>query len=494
MITQTCMHIRISKNKLIPIFFFKFLTLRVTKLNFVYTQHSPQQPTLQISNVGDNGVIMLNILLLYFVVQGAGAVSSWECIALDGERIPNGETYVPGPDYCTVCKCDEGKPRVCQAVLCQPPQDCKSFRLGRTCCDFICLDNMLPHLPGGGGNNPSTDLGLRMVASAVTAILSLALLLFLIHRLRQRRIRAQQQYYEDQLDSPSGPNPDSCHNNACCHNAAYCNGNDHVDLFLDGHTPPYSLWKPPSFYFSHEDAPPPYSEVVGRSYRLPEASNSLPSLGPLMVQLGPPPGESSDNNGGALALIGAIGGSFRRPCSSSHAPHNVASEGAKGGQITLRSDEVYEDADGIPDDLPPPYYPPVQPLNDLNRGTEVRVVGETLPTCNNARGSVTAASQECACGAEDPSCSLCAPPAPTTSRNEETMHQQPSTPPRRLRSREHRSSLVQREGERTSTLEEFQLCLAMDISDSSISSDVPTRTFSSSSEDSTSMDTTSEMR
>ena len=48
---------------------------------------------------------------------------------------------------------------------------------------------MLPKLPDA--NSPSTDLGLRMVASAVTAILSLALLLFLIHRLRQRRLRGE---------------------------------------------------------------------------------------------------------------------------------------------------------------------------------------------------------------------------------------------------------------------------------------------------------------
>ncbi|XP_045591975.1 uncharacterized protein [Procambarus clarkii] len=437
---------------------------------------------------------MLHILLLYTLVQGAGAKSSWECIGLDGERVPNGETFVPGPDYCTVCKCDEGKARVCQAVLCQPPQDCKSFRLGQKCCDFICLDDMLPNLPDGNGNNQSTDLGLRMVASAVTAILSLALLLFLIHRLRQRRIRAQQQYYEDQLDSPVGPNyPDPCHNNACCHNAAYCNGNDHVDFFLDGHTPPYSLWKPPSFYFPHEDAPPPYSEVVGSSYRLSEASNSLPALGPLMVQLGPPPGESSDTSGGALALIGAIGGSYRRPCSSSHTLHNIYSESAKGRHVALRSDEMYEEVDGIPEDLPPPYYPPVQPLNDLNRVSEARPVEEVVPVCNDAECSGVAATQECVCGANDPSCSLCAVPEHDATSNDKTV-QQPSVSPVRMRSREHRSSVVQREGDRTSTLEEFQLCLAMDISDSSTSSDVPTRTFSSSSEDSTSMDTTSEMR
>ncbi|KAK7086518.1 hypothetical protein SK128_015952 [Halocaridina rubra] len=327
---------------------------------------------------------MIAILLLYFIVQGAAGTSSWECFALDGQRIPHGQTYVPGPDYCTVCKCEGGIARMCQAVLCQPPQDCKSFRVGNTCCDFICLDDMLPKLPGGGnGPNATTDLGLRMVASAVTAILSLALLLFLIHRLRQRRLRAQQQYYDDP-DSPVGPNADSCHSNACCHNAAYCNGNDHVDFFLDGHTPPYSLWKPPSFYFPHEDAPPPYSEVVGSSYRLSE-SGTLPSLGPLLVQLGPSPGESSD---GSNIPFRTQGSNSTRIYSPSRGAANISNGAA------IRSDEMYEDAARTPEDLPPPYGAPSEPLNDLNRGTETRnVVQEPMPS-NSRMEDVAAGHSE----------------------------------------------------------------------------------------------------
>lgn len=440
---------------------------------------------------------MLSILLLYFVVQGAGEAtadsgkSSWECVAIDGMRVANGEMFVPGPDYCTVCRCEEGKYKECQSVLCQPPQNCKSFRLGRTCCDFICLDDKLPTLPDADG--PSTDLGLRMVASAVTAILSLALLLFLIHRLRQRRLRAQQQYYEDQLDSPIGPNPDSCHSNACCHNAAYCNGNDHVDFFLDGQTPPYSLWKPPSFYFPHEDAPPPYSEVVESSFRMPQTSSSYPALGPLMVQLGPAAGESSDaNEGGALALIGAIGGSYRGPCTSTHPPSRAASSPAKHWDVTLRSDEVYEDVDVdvTPEDLPPPYYPPIHPLNNLDHNTEV-----TRDNTQNNSGRDSGAGTQ----AQDPSCRLCGPEqhplaSSSSSSNVEQNHHGASAAPTRLSPKEGHSSASHRDAGRTTTMEQFQLRLSMDMSDSSLSSDIPTRTFSSSSEDSTSMDMTSEMR
>lgn len=142
------------------------------------------------------------------------------CQDINGRTITGGNHYVPGPDSCTVCLCDEGKPKWCQAVLCAAPkvlnnkrfflvnnflinilyqidsQDCKSFRIGSSCCEFICLDNT------EGGNDEGSidvtwgdenwvggDLGLRLVATAVTAVLSLALLAFLFYRLKRRRVR-----------------------------------------------------------------------------------------------------------------------------------------------------------------------------------------------------------------------------------------------------------------------------------------------------------------
>lgn len=215
-------------------------------------------------------------------------------------------------------------------------------------------------------------------------------------------VAAQQQYYEDQLDSPMGPNPDACHNNACCHNAAYCNGNDHVDFFLDGHTPPYSLWKPPSFYFPHEDAPPPYSEVVGNSYRMTQTSTSYPALGPLMVQLGSPTGESSESNGGgALALIGAIGGGFRgSSCCSTQSPSRVTSTG-KRLEVALRSDEVYEDVDVTTEDLPPPYFPSSQPFSSQDQ--EMVVTRDTISRQghSNRNSETDGQVEESVFGAED---------------------------------------------------------------------------------------------
>lgn len=75
-------------------------------------------------------------------------------------------------------------------------KDCKSFRVGSSCCEFICLDNSDGGRRGGeeviwdDTNWVGGDLGLRLVATAVTAILSLALLAFLFYRLKRHRSRS----------------------------------------------------------------------------------------------------------------------------------------------------------------------------------------------------------------------------------------------------------------------------------------------------------------
>lgn len=237
-----------------------------------------------------------------------------------------------------------------------------------------------------------------------------------------------------------GPNPDACHNNACCHNAAYCNGNDHVDFFLDGHTPPYSLWKPPSFYFPHEDAPPPYSEVVSSSYRMAQTSTSYPALGPLVAQLGSPAGESSEGSGGgALALIGAIGGGFRgSPCSSAQSPVRGASTG-KRLEVALRSDEVYEDIDVTPEDLPPPYFPSSQPFNSQVQETVVARDTTNRQGHNDGDSEADVQVEESVFGAENTTSTHAAPEqhptasaSSTTSKNkiEQLKHCAAAAPPR----------------------------------------------------------------
>nr|QKV49918.1 mucin-12 [Locusta migratoria] len=211
--------------------------------------------------------------------------STGECTDLHGRIIAPGLHYVPGPDSCTLCICDSGSPKWCKAVLCSPPQDCKSFRLGNSCCEFICLDTLETlQKPSGDSNHESTtDLGLRLIAYAITVVLFLSLFFFLVHRFRQRKLRGRQnrQLSEDErslgsigyiagslaylpgsvgsyLGSAATADPHHHHH----HHLEFRYGNEENGAH-------YPLWKPPGSsssngagYFPRGEAPPPYEEAV----------------------------------------------------------------------------------------------------------------------------------------------------------------------------------------------------------------------------------------
>jgi len=117
-----------------------------------------------------------------------------QCIDNKGQKIPQGMLFEPGPDECQVCTCLLGQPVHCRTVLCAPPQGCHSLRVGDACCEWVCDQWEQGDLPTQSGG--VSDLGLRLVASAVTAIVSLCLLFFLIYRLRQRKLRGRQNHLE----------------------------------------------------------------------------------------------------------------------------------------------------------------------------------------------------------------------------------------------------------------------------------------------------------
>lgn len=115
--------------------------------------------------------------------------SDGQCTDNKGQGIPEGLLFTPGPDECQVCTCLMKMPVLCRTVLCAPPKNCLSLRVGDACCQWICEEWETPR---SGAN----DIGLRLVASAITAVFSLALLFFLIYRLRQRKLRGRQNHME----------------------------------------------------------------------------------------------------------------------------------------------------------------------------------------------------------------------------------------------------------------------------------------------------------
>ncbi|XP_039314764.1 uncharacterized protein LOC105200708 isoform X2 [Solenopsis invicta] len=220
------------------------------------------------------GYAVLTFTLTRLKVHAEGGVA---CKDQHGHSYESGYHYIPGPEPCTFCVCDNGNPKWCKAFICKfLEENCKSFRRGSTCCEFICLDDTLSSISNdkadeAGTNaidgNANYDIGLRSVASFVTAIFSLSLLFFLIHRLRQRKIQGREngQLGEDQR---------SLGNMGYLERGGLPHGVPMDDIPCGTG---YSLWKPPgSNYFPRGEAPPPYEEAIAAA----RAEQALLSINP----------------------------------------------------------------------------------------------------------------------------------------------------------------------------------------------------------------------
>ncbi|OAD60338.1 Integral membrane protein DGCR2/IDD [Eufriesea mexicana] len=201
------------------------------------------------------------------------AESGVTCKDQQGRSYENTFMYIPGPEPCTFCVCDNGNPKWCKALLCNAEEFCKPSR--HICCQYICMDDTLLSVPNDktdsiGSNTTDAithyDIGLRSVASFVTAVLSLSLLFFLIHRLRQRKIRGRQnrQLAEDQRNLGS---MGYLERDGLSHGVP-------MDDIPCGAS--YALWKPPNNYFPRGEAPPPYEEAVAAA----RAEQALLSMNP----------------------------------------------------------------------------------------------------------------------------------------------------------------------------------------------------------------------
>uniref|UniRef100_A0A182PWQ8 VWFC domain-containing protein n=1 Tax=Anopheles epiroticus TaxID=199890 RepID=A0A182PWQ8_9DIPT len=160
-----------------------------------------------------------------------------ECRDVNGKKVEQDAHYVPpGSDTCRLCLCDNGHPKACKAVLCSPPHDCKSFQIGSSCCEFICLDDTI-----GNTTDKTYDVGIR---------------------LRHRKSRAQEG--REVIDDPNQRN--------LVNNVSYMGGSIgylgggtmNMDYSYVDHAvaPHYQLWKPPGAYYTRGEAPPPYEEAI----------------------------------------------------------------------------------------------------------------------------------------------------------------------------------------------------------------------------------------
>lgn len=205
------------------------------------------------------------IVLVVHATRG----SENSCYDWKGNEIPNGQVFVPNKeDLCYQCHCEDGFSTACSNHGgCNPPP-CKFYeKVEGVCCEFRCpeapdqppsvLANVsvignteFPGVESKPDETSPADLGLRLVASTVTSLLILALLLFMIHRLRQRRMLVMMR----RLNSHSS---DRHLDDVVAHVSGY----DEVNIGIDfppyeDPPPPYSPPKLPS-----TEAPPPYESL-----------------------------------------------------------------------------------------------------------------------------------------------------------------------------------------------------------------------------------------
>lgn len=193
-------------------------------------------------------------------------ISSMGCTDWRGNRIKNGVEFRSRQDPCETCTCEEGHSVRCMSVHCAAPKCSLWEMIEGECCQFHCLEPAdAPRDKNGKINISSIDhtiihteaihgenVGLRLIASTVTSFLILALLLFMVHRLRQRRILIMMQMQRMTEDSN---NDDTL---------AYQIDTGYEFSPYEEPPPPYTPPKPP--YIPLGEAPPPYDQINNNNF------------------------------------------------------------------------------------------------------------------------------------------------------------------------------------------------------------------------------------
>ncbi|XP_037567392.1 uncharacterized protein LOC119446885 isoform X3 [Dermacentor silvarum] len=225
------------------------------------------------------------------------------CVDRRGTPVEHGDRYTPeGKDPCEQCTCQRGRPDSCSITSCYPPAHCHQpyLRGSGECCDYACNGTTLGS-PDGADVQSATTLGLRMVASTVASFLIVALLLFMIHRLRKRRLLVM-------IRRLNGCRAAASLEEACLARqlALEEQGVGFLGGFCPDPPPPYTFWKPPEAYVPPGEAPPPYDAPPAlldrQQQQLEVAPNSAEPL-PRVASATPPllcGGSSTSSEAGEL--------------------------------------------------------------------------------------------------------------------------------------------------------------------------------------------------
>ncbi|VVC25490.1 Hypothetical protein CINCED_3A001137 [Cinara cedri] len=213
---------------------------------------------------------MIIYLILFIAILCSYSPGYVEAVCQDnnGRSVKEGMHYIPGPDTCTLCVCDNSVAKWCKAVLCSPPQDCKSFTVGSTCCEFNCLDESL-------NDNDQIDykgdnINARSIATTITAFFFFILIVFLINRLHRRNIMSNGEVFTDSNSPQIGEGV-----RGIGFISGYMNFPRPIntDLYYGDHaTLHIPLWKT---YYPRNDAPPPYDEAIALPHQIPQQFNRL---------------------------------------------------------------------------------------------------------------------------------------------------------------------------------------------------------------------------
>ncbi|CAL8321143.1 unnamed protein product [Lota lota] len=185
------------------------------------------------------------------------------CVDIKDNVVNEGYYFTPkGDDPCLSCTCHDGEPEMCVAALCERPQSCQHFRKDpKECCKFTCLD------PDGSSLFDSMASGMRLIVSCISSFLILSLLLFMVHRLRQRR--------RERIETLIGGNLHHFNlgrrvQGFDCGPDAFGTGLTPLHLSDDGEGEAFHFQEPPPPYAAYkypdlphpDDPPPPYEASI----------------------------------------------------------------------------------------------------------------------------------------------------------------------------------------------------------------------------------------